>query len=61
MINMYKIIYLLIFLLSKGWETFLYYLNLKHSLKEDKVPDIFIPIEKNNIIYIIELKKPKSN
>lgn len=41
MINMYKIIYLLIFLLSKGWETFLYYLNLKHSLKEDKVPDIF--------------------
>lgn len=25
----------------------------------NKVPDIFIPIEKNNIIYIIELKKPK--
>jgi len=24
-----------------------------------KVPDIFIPIEKNNIIYVIELKKPK--
>lgn len=23
-----------------------------------KIPDIFIPIEKNNIIYIIELKKP---
>ena len=27
--------------------------------KTNKVPDIFIPIEKNNIIYIIELKKPK--
>lgn len=27
--------------------------------KMNKVPDIFIPIEKNNIIYIIELKKPK--
>jgi hypothetical protein len=27
--------------------------------KINKVPDIFIPIEKNNIIYIIELKKPK--
>ncbi|MFY4788253.1 ATP-binding protein [Aliarcobacter butzleri] len=26
--------------------------------KTNKVPDIFIPIEKNNIIYIIELKKP---
>ena len=41
MINMYKIIYLLVFLLSRGWEIFLYYLNLKHSLKENKVPDIF--------------------
>ncbi|HQP00179.1 MAG TPA: M48 family peptidase, partial [Caldisericia bacterium] len=38
---MYKIIYLLVFLLSRGWEIFLYYLNLKHSLKENKVPDIF--------------------
>jgi hypothetical protein len=27
--------------------------------KTNKVPDIFIPIDKNNIIYIIELKKPK--
>jgi len=28
----------------------------EHNLK--KVPDIYIPIEKNNIYYIIELKKP---
>jgi len=41
MTNLYKIIYLLVFLLSRGWEIFLYYLNLKHSLKENKVPDIF--------------------
>ncbi len=31
-------------------------LSKEYNLK--KIPDIFIPIEKNNIIYIIELKKP---
>lgn len=53
--NLYKIIFILIFLLSNLWEIFLYNLNLKHSLKQDKIPDIF----KDTITYE-EFKKSKN-
>ncbi|MGC8943771.1 MAG: M48 family metallopeptidase [Caldisericia bacterium] len=41
MMNIYKIIFILVFLLSNLWEIFLYNLNLKYSLKQNKIPDIF--------------------
>jgi len=37
----------------------LYEISLEHNIQ--KIPDIYIPIKKENMIYIIEIKKPKVN
>lgn len=55
MITLYKITFVLIFLLSRVWEIVLYYLNLNYSLKQNKIPDIF-----KEIITIEEFKKSKN-
>lgn len=55
MITLYKITFVLIFLLSRTWEIVLYYLNLNYSLKQNKIPDIF-----KEIITIEEFKKSKN-
>lgn len=52
---LYKIIFLTIFLLSRIWEIILYYLNLKYSLKKDKIPEIF-----KDLITEDEFKKSKN-
>lgn len=54
-ISWYKIIFVLIFLLSRIWETILYCLNLNHSLKQNRIPDIF-----KDIISKEEFKKSKN-
>lgn len=55
MITLYKITFVLIFLLSRIWEIVLYYLNLNYSLKQNRIPDIF-----KDIITIEEFKKSKN-
>lgn len=55
MITLYKITFVLVFLLSRVWEIVLYYLNLNYSLKQNKIPDIF-----KEIITIEEFKKSKN-
>ena len=55
MITLYKITFVLIFLLSRVWEIVLYYLNLNYSLKQNKIPDIF-----KEIITIEEFKKSRN-
>lgn len=54
-ITLYKITFVLIFLLSRTWEIVLYYLNLNYSLKQNRIPDIF-----KDIITIEEFKKSKN-